>query len=189
MDPAVGWIEARKAAANGRWLTRGLTEEADHAMVQVIRALQFHALEACCGDRSDAAYRTLFPDDRKGLVEGGVAQRQQAVRFLVGRMDANTGNPAGAQRLREAVAAWQGAMEAWKEAEAMERNAVQALKAQVRAYRKAVSMVRCQVSIRLQDVAAARPYFPTLSRNRAVQEPEPPGTGGVQSIAHPQPTA
>ncbi len=164
---------ARRAAANARWLTRGAMEDAGQAVTQAVRALQFHALEACSGDRADAGYRALFPDDRRGLVEGSMAQREQALRSLAVRMGVDPANAAGAQRLNDALAAWQGAVEAWKTADRFEHEAVRALTTQARAYRREISLVRCQAIVRLKDPEAVRAYFPTLARNRVSSEPEP----------------
>jgi len=175
--------EARKAAANARWLTRGAMDDADKAVTDAVRAAQHHALEASNGVKGAAAYRALFPEDLKGLVTGSVAHRELALKALAGRMGTDPGNAPMAKRLADALAARQAAVEAWKQAASNERSAVLALGAEARAFQQAWSMARYQAIVRLKDPAAARPFFPRLAgKAHAVAVTDPAGGGKPQPV-------
>ena len=179
--------EARKAAADARWLKRGAMEEADQAVTDAIRVAQHQALVGCKGIKGDAAYRALFPDDLKGLVTGTIAQREVALGALARKMEADPNNAPMAKALADALVARKAAIEACTQAAGNERTAVEALATEARTFRKVYCMARHQAIVRLDDTAAARPFFPNVApKDHAVAEPEPPGVGTPQAVPQDQ---
>jgi hypothetical protein len=169
--------EARKKAANARWLTRKAAEEAEQILVAEVRTAQSQVLVTCAGNRGAALYLAMFPRGMRGMTEGAAGHRDLAARALAQRLKANANLAAVGQRIEEALAAHEAAVAVWKQACCDEGAAVQALGREAHACELDRRMAWHQVTVRLKSPSAARAFFPAVApKEPAAQEPEPPGT-------------